>query len=392
MRSDFTPKVLAILLASLVALTPFSLNTYLPAMPVMADYFGTNIGMVEMTIGAFFMGYALGQLIGGPLSDHYGRRRVGGPGVAIFFLATVGIIFAPNIESVIFGRFIQAFGGGFVTVIAPSVVRDRYRGKEAAKMFALIGIVVMVAPLVAPAVGALLLKFFNWQMIFVFLGGYALISLVIILLGLPERRQALTEKLNMEKFWKGYASVLSNRKAVGYMITQTFSSGVTFLFLTGAAFTYISYLGFSVDIFPILFGVNIITLMIFNRMNPYLLKIFSPHQLIGAGVSIQFMVLVALWVVQFIDPLNIYLVVPLIMLAIGVSGISLPNSLACFLEDFEDNSGSAAAILGTSRFIVGGILSGILGMLHSDNVLPMTTMMLMSSIIAVLSYRFLTSK
>lgn len=377
---------MAILLAALVALTPFSIDTYLPALPEMAHYFDTNIGMVEMTIGFFFLGYAMGQLVGGPLADHYGRRRVGGPGVVIFFLATVGIIYAPNIESVISGRFIQAFGGGFVTVIAPSVVRDRFTGKDAARMFALIGLVMMLAPLMAPAVGAVLLKFFNWQMIFVFLGCYALICLGIIFLCLPERKKSLTEKLNMARIWDGYRRVLINRRAVGYMVTQTFSSGVMFLFLTGSAFAYITYLGVSTDMFPLLFGANIVTMMIFNRLNPFLLNIFSPHQMIGAGVAIQLMANIVLWAGQFIDPLNIYMVVPMIMVAVGVSGIIMPNSFACFLEDFEDNSGSATAIMGTSQFVVGAILGVILGLLHRDDILPMTTMMLLSSVIAVFSY------
>ncbi len=397
MRPDFPPRILAVLLAALVALTPFSIDTYLPAMPAMAVWFGTSIGMVEMTVGAFFMGYAMGQLVGGPLSDHFGRRRVGGPGVIIFFLATIGIIFAPNIEFAIFGRFIQAFGGGFVTVIAPSVVRDRFRGKEAAKMFALIGVVMMLAPLVAPAVGSLLLSIAGWRLIFGFLAAYALISLGIIFLCLPERKKPLSDKLRMDRIWDGYRRVLTHRKAIGYMITQTFSSSVMFLFLTGAAFAYITYLGASTALFPLLFGANIVTMMIFNRLNPFLLNIFSPHQLIGAGITIQFMANALLWGGQlvdlpFLDPKSIYLVVPMVMVSIGAAGITMPNSFACFLEDFEDNSGAATAIFGTSQFVIGAVLSALLGLFHSDNIIPMTSMMLLASIVSVLSYRLLACR
>jgi len=397
MRPDFSPKILAVMLAGLVALTPFSVDTYLPAMPAMARWFGTSAGMVELTVGAFFVGYALGQLVGGPLSDHYGRRRVGGPGVIIFFVATIGIIFAPNIETAIAGRFIQAFGGGFVTVIAPSVVRDRFRGKEAANMFALIGVVMMLAPLVAPAIGALLLQIGGWRLIFGFLAGYALISLGIILLCLPERKKPLSDRLHMDKIWHNYRLVLTNRQAVGYMITQTFSSSVMFLFLTGSAFAYISYLGVSTDMFPLLFGANIIVMMMFNRLNPLLLNIFSSHQLIGAGIIIQLVASAILWGGQavdlaFIDHRNIYMVVPMIMIIVGANGITVPNSYACFLEDFKDNSGSATAILGSSLFIISGILSAILGLLHSNNIIPMTSMMLLSSMVSVLSYRFLAKR
>lgn len=392
MRPELPPRVLAILLAALVALTPFSIDTYLPAMPAMASYFDTTMGMVEMTIGSFFLGYALGQIVGGPLSDHYGRRRVGGPGVVIFLVATIAIIFAPNIESAIFGRFIQAFGGGFVTVIAPSVVRDRYTGKEAARMFALIGVVMMLAPLAAPAVGALLLKIADWRMIFIFLGAYALIAVAIIFLALPERKKALTERLNMAKVWASYGKVLSHKRAVGYMVTQTFSSAVMFLFLTGSAFTYITYLGISTDMFPVLFGANIVTMMFFNRLNPFLLNIFSPHQLIGAGITIQLVANAALLAGQFIDPLNLYMVVPMIMLTVGASGLTMPNTFACYLEDFEENSGAATALLGTAQFVLAGTLSAILGFLHSDNILPMTSMMLMASVISVLSYWGLTRR
>jgi len=397
MRPDLSPRILAILLAALVALTPLSIDTYLVSMPAMAIYFGTTVGMVEMTVGAFFIGYAMGQIVGGPLSDHYGRRRVGGPGVVIFLLATILIIFAPNIESVIFGRVLQAFGGGFITVIAPSVVRDRFAGKEAAKMFALIGMVMMMAPLVAPAVGAILVKFSDWRMIFGFLAVYSLFGLGIIFLCLPERQKALTAKLNMAKAWDGYRRVLIHRRAVGYMLAQTFSSSVMFLFLTGSAFAYINYLGVSTDVFPLLFGANIVTMMAINRLNRLLLNIFSPHQLIGAGLTLQLLASVLLWGGQvvdlaFIDPKNIFMVVPMVMLAIGAAGLTMPNSLACFLEDFVDNSGSATALLSTSQFVVGAILSVILGLLHSDNILPMTSMMLLSSIAAVLSYRLLAGR
>tara|TARA_R110002073_G_scaffold190682_5_gene349445 strand:- start:551 stop:1531 length:981 start_codon:yes stop_codon:yes gene_type:complete len=315
----------------------------------------------------------------------------------IFFLATVLIIFAPNIETVIAARFLQAFGGGFITVIAPSVVRDRFTGKEAARMYALIGVVMMLAPLVAPAVGALLLKLSDWRMIFAFLGAYALFSGAIIFFALPERKSALSDKLRLDKVWASYKSVLTHRKAVGYMVTQTFSSGVMFIFLTGSSFAYITYLGASPDLFSILFGANILTMMFFNRLNPILLKTFTPHQLIGAGVTIQLVANLLLWTgqmfeVPFIDPKSFYLVVPMVMLAVGVSGITMPNSMACFLEDFEENSGSATAILGTSQFVIGALLGATLGLLHSESVQPMATMMLISSLIAVTSYRLLASR
>ncbi len=396
MKACFSPRVLVILLAAVASLTPFATDTYLPAMPVMAIWFGTHNGMVEMTLGFFFLGYAMGQLIGGPLSDHYGRRMIGGPGVIIFLLATVAIIRAPNIEIVILARFVQAVGCGLITVIAPAVIRDSFSGKESARMFALIIAVMMLTRLIAPALGVVLLNFFDWRMIFVFLAGYAMVSLSIILLCLPERKQPLTERLSMAKVWNGYRRVLTNRRSVGYMITQAFSIGVMYIFITGSAFAYITYYGISTDMFPLLLGANIIILIIFNRLNPLLLKTFSPHQLIGAGITIQILASAALWSVQFIDPHhtyhNIYLVVPIIMLAIGASGIITPNSFACFLEDFGDSSGSATATIVTCQFVIGAILSAILGMLHSDTIGPMTTLMLLSSIISVLSYRLLTHR
>ncbi|MCF8473880.1 MAG: multidrug effflux MFS transporter [Emcibacter sp.] len=392
MKPDHSPRILAILLAALVALTPFSVDTYLPAMPAMMVYFGTDMGMVEMTVGSFFVGFSMGQLVGGPLSDHYGRRRVGGVGVVIFFMATILIIFSSTIEMVILGRFIQAFGGGFVTVIAPSIVRDRFQGREAAKMFALISIVMMLAPLIAPAVGAIFLKFSDWRMIFVFLGGYALTSFIIIFFYLPERPNVIREKLNFKKVKRGYLSVLSNRSAVGFMITQTFSAGVMFLFITGAAFAYITYLGMSTDVFPLLFGANIITMMLFNRLNPFLLNLFTPDKLIGIGIAVQFLALVAFMIGQFIDPKNIYMVVPMMMIAIGSSAIITPNSFACFLENFKDNSGSATALIGTCQFLMGAVLGICLGLLHSDTIFPMASLMLMSSTISLTSYYFLTRR
>jgi len=164
-----------------------------------------------------------------------------------------------------------------------------------------------------------------------------------------------------------------------------------------SAFAYITYLGASTSLFPLLFGANIVTMMIFNRLNPFLLNIFSPHQLIGAGITIQFMANALLWGGQlvdlpFLDPKSIYMVVPMVMVSIGAAGITMPNSFACFLEDFEDNSGSATAIFGTSQFVIGAVLSALLGLFHSDNIIPMTSMMLLASIVSVLSYRILVCR
>ena len=168
-------KLMAVLMAMLVALMPFSIDAYLPAIPEMAQSLGADVHRIEQSLSVFMFGTAFGQVVGGSVSDIKGRKPVALTGLAVYCLAVAAIAFASSAEQLLNLRVVQAFGAGMTVVIVGAMVRDYYSGRKAAQMFALIGIILMIVPLVAPMVGAVLQGLGGWQAIFVFLAAYSLV-------------------------------------------------------------------------------------------------------------------------------------------------------------------------------------------------------------------------
>jgi len=182
------PRYLILFFGALVALGPLSIDFYLPAFPTIAAAFGVNIVSLQNTLSAFLIGYACGQFFGGSLSDQIGRKRIGYIGLTLYVVASASIAFAHNVEQMLVLRFMQSIGGGFSTVICMATVRDIYPIEQLGRRFATVTMVVLVAPLVAPALGRFILPF-GWQAIFVVKASYAVLLLVLYTVLVPETRQ-----------------------------------------------------------------------------------------------------------------------------------------------------------------------------------------------------------
>ena len=189
------PSYFIVFVASMVAIGPFAIDTYLPAMPAMATNLGVEIVSVNATLSTYLFGFAFGQMFGGPISDQIGRRRIGLLGLVVFSAASVLIALAESIEVILWLRALQAVGGGFATVICMAMVRDAYEPMEAAKRFPVVMLVMLGAPLAAPAIGAALLSF-GWPSIFIFLALYGL-AVLVAFLPVPETASMRTGKLEL---------------------------------------------------------------------------------------------------------------------------------------------------------------------------------------------------
>ncbi len=388
-KTRYPPSKLAPLLAILVALTPFAIDAYLPAIPAMATEFGVSIHLVEASVPTFLFGFALGQLVGGPVSDNYGRKCIGMAGLGIFTVASVLIALAESAEQLLALRFVQAFGGGFAVVISSAIVRDLYDGRAAARVFSLIGLIMMGAPLIAPAVGSTLLNVSGWRMIFVLLAVYAAALVFVVLRYIPETSQlrALRGKprSSPRQVAKNYATIFSHPGAMGYLLCQSFIAGGMFVFLTESSFAYIEYFAVSTSVFPILFGANIITMMILNRVNVYLLRNREPEQILKFGIGLQASATLLLLLTTLLMEPRLEIFLPLIMLSMGCMGMIGPNNMACYMSWFPDISGTANAFLGTSQFALGAVMGIIVSHLHNGTLIPMTAMMFLSSFLAILA-------
>jgi DHA1 family bicyclomycin/chloramphenicol resistance-like MFS transporter len=358
-------------LASVVALTPFAIDTYLPAIPTIAQDLNTGIGITQSTVSVYLAGAAVGQFLGGPLSDLYGRKPIGIVGCIIFLIASIFIAISANINEVLALRFVQAIGGGAAGVIVGAMVRDTHSGKDSAKMMALIALIMMIAPLIAPAIYAAI----------------ALSQLVLVIKS--PAAQSGNNKPNFAKHLFGsYATVLSNVRAIPILMCLGFCSANLFVFLTTSPFVYMEYFGVSEQQFPLFFGAGVVGLMTMNRFNVLCLRRFQPITLFKFGIVIQFMAVLAqyIYVSNFEAELGPFLA--LLILNVSMLGFIGSNGIATYLEYFPKQAGTANALVGIWQFSLAGIAGVSVNWLHDDTLMPVASIMLASTGVGLLMIIF----
>ncbi|MCX2801763.1 multidrug effflux MFS transporter [Microbulbifer thermotolerans] len=393
-RTDKTPpRWLAVWLAILVALTPLSIDSYLPAIPAMAEALNTVVARVQHSVSSFLLGFAIGQLFGGPLSDRWGRRLVGTIGLGIYIASSALVLFTNHVDQLIILRFLQAIGGGFATVICAAIVRDLHSGREAAKIISMISTMMLVAPLVAPVIGSMLLATFGWQSIFIFLLIYAAAMLMLVQFLLPETvsrfSRARRQRKPMKSLIESYGQVMGNRRALGFLAAQACVSGAMFIYVTTAPFVFMRYFEVPASQFPLYFGVCVLGLICMVQVNIRLLNLFEPRNILLAGILLQMVGcgLLLLGTLTGGKDITLWMVpLVLVMACIGITG---PNAAASFLEFFPKISGSANALYGATIFTTGGFLGGIVNSLHTGTLIPIAAAMLGCAVAALLAAVFI---
>lgn len=373
---------LILFLAALTAMTPLAIDAYLPAMPEMSAYFNVSIHDTELSLSLFLAGFAVGQIVGGPFSDHFGRRAATGIGISLFCLGTLGIILSPTMEWVWVCRLIEAFGGGLAVVNSAAVIRDLSKGQESARHLSNMAIIMMLAPLLAPLIGMLLLHLSGWRLIFDFLLVYGLVIGSTLFFKLPETRLIVSDRPSA---FRRYRMVLSNRCAVGFIFSQCFALGGMFAFITGSPAVYMGYFGVSETVYPFLFGINVIAMMFFNRLNLRLLHQYRPQQILSVGQAGQLLTAsLLLLYISFNQTPSLYIVIPLIIVFIGIMGLIVSNATSSTVEYFPTNSATATALLGASGFATGAVSGSLVGILGDGSAWPMSLVMFSCALFAPL--------
>ena len=352
MKKSTSHIYLIILLSILSSVAPIATDTYLPSIPEIAKYFDVNIHKIELSLSIFLIGFAVGQIFGGPISDRYGRRFGSILGLIGFAFFSFLIIFSSNVYELWIYRFLEAFFGGITVVNAAAAVRDRFKGQEAAKVFSLIGIIRSIAPLLAPVFGALIIHFYPWEGIFVFLTIYSLFVAFLVYKDLPE-----SFVKSEQKVLESYKSVLTHKKAMKAMLVLAISFGGFFLLIAKTSFIYIEYFGIKTDYFPLFFGINFIILMFMIKVNVNLLKKYNALSIVKFAILFQIVVgLIFILIHQ-----NITLIQTVIVLAAYMSMMAFVfgNCMAIALEHFSKNAGVASGVIGVLQFGLGALISSI---------------------------------
>jgi MFS transporter, DHA1 family, multidrug resistance protein len=375
MKKSINHLYLIVLLSILSSVAPMGVDTYLPSIPDIASSFSVSIEKIELSLSIFLIGFSIGQIFGGPISDRYGRKMSSVYGLLGFAFFSFVIIFSTTIYELWIFRFFEAFSGGIVVVNAAAAVRDRFHGTEAAKVFSLIGMVRSFAPLVAPAIGAFIIHFYSWEAVFIFLTLYALVVAFFIYKDLEE-----SYTYTKQNVFESYKIVLSHKTALKAMLTLGLSFGGFFIIIAKTSFIYIEYFKISTDYFPFFFGINFIILMFMIKINVNLLKKHSAVELVKGAVLVQIIAggLFAL------NSSNISIILTMILIAsyLSMMAFIFGNCMALTLEHFPKNAGVASGVVGVFQFGLGAITSSIALSFHDGTFFPIGLSICLISIMA----------
>jgi MFS transporter, DHA1 family, multidrug resistance protein len=381
---------LTLILGTLTAFGPLSIDMYLPGLPSIAREFGADSGSAQLTLSLFIVGLAAGQAFYGPIADRLGRR---GPlllGCALYAVASVACALSTSIDSLIVLRFAQALGGCSGQVIARSVVRDLFDERDSARMYSFLMLVTGIAPITAPLIGGQILAAFGWRAIFWLLGGFGLLCVAMVALALPESlpdeprtRAGLGEALAV------YGRLLADRRFVGYALAGGLAFAGMFAYISGSPFVFIELYGVAPQQYGWLFGTNAIGLVLASQLNRRLLTLYRAETILAftlAAIAAASLVLVLMAATGFGGLFG--LLPPLFVCVAGV-GLAGPNSAAAAMAPYGRTAGSASALLGTLQFVAGALAGALVGALGNTTALPMAAVIAGCDITALLILHFL---
>jgi len=363
---------MAVLLTALVAVSPLSTDMYLPAMPAIGQYFQVDSGDVQLTLSVFLLGFAVGQLIMGPMSDRFGRRPVLLAGLTIFFISTLACMLAPSITALMTARFFQAVGACAGTVISRAVVRDIYDIKPAARLLAHMSTAMAVGPLVAPLIGGYLTVSYGWPSNFAVLAAIGALVLMSTFVYLPEshtRPDLLA--LSIQRMALNYQALAKHVEFRDYVLSNAFAFAGLFAFISGSSFVLIDALGLGPQTFGYAFGVVVLGYMSGTQIAVRLLKKMSIENVVGFGGRIALIAGIGGLIINVLGvPSIIGVIAPMFCFALAV-GIIMPNTMAGAVGPFAHMAGAAASVAGFVQMTVSAISGLLAGYLYDKTAVPM---------------------
>lgn len=363
---------LVLVLGALIALGPLTIDMYLPALPALAADLRASDAGVQVTLTGMLAGLATGQLVIGPLSDAFGRRRPLLVGVAVHALASLLCAVAPDVVSLSAVRVLQGFAGAAISVNAMAIVRDLFVGIAAARLLSRLMLVIGAAPVLAPSLGGLILQYTSWRGIFVVLAGFAAVLATVAAFGLretlpPHRRRPARLLATL----RTYRSLLRDPTFVALVLVAGLVMSVLFSYVSGSSFVLQGVYGLSERTFGLVFGCNALGIVLGTQLNPLLLRRFRPSQVLTAAVllaSVGAAAMVATTATGFGGLIG--LLIPL-SFVIATCGLALPNTPALALSRHGEAAGTAAAMLGVVQFGVGAMTAPLVGLLGTGTAVPM---------------------
>ena len=352
---------LLVILSALMAFASISTDIYLPALPTLAAAFHTSSGRIQLTLSGFLVGFSLGQLLWGPLSDRFGRRGPIALGVVLFIAGSAGCALSTSAYEMTAWRVLQALGACAGPVLARAMVRDLYARERSAQMLSTLMLVMGVAPLLGPIMGGQILALWSWRGIFWLLVGVGVLALAG-LLALPETLPS--ERRSSQRVSEalvGYLVLAANRRLLGFAIAGGCFYGGIYAYLAGTPFAYIGYYHVPPQAYGLLFGVNIAGMMLANLINSRLVMRLGSDRMFRLGATVAALAAIALAIDARLGWGGLTgLVVPLFCY-VSMLGFIVANSVAGALVAFPHKAGAASALVGAMQYGTGVVTAAMVG-------------------------------
>lgn len=377
---------LIIILALMSSIAPLSTDMYLPALSHVEQSFQTNSFLTQLSIASFFIAFALGQLIYGPLSDIFGRKIPALVGIFFFIVSSLFCVIIDDIYAFIALRFFEALGGCAGVVIARAIINDLFEIKEAAGIFALMMVFSSLAPMLSPTFGGILLEYFSWHSIFATLFALGILLFLMILFGLKESAPHLkNKKFSHHEAMKSYKFVLSDKRFLVYILCASFALAAMFAYITGSSFVFTQFFSLSEQKFALLFGANALGFVICANINARLVLKYESEKILAKALMIMFISTVILLVNAFFHP-NFLLFGLSIFTSIAMLGFITPNTTTLAMARFKEHSGTASAVLGTVQFGFAGLISFVVGAINANTPIILAFVMCACVLVANMIY------
>ena len=359
------------ILGLLAMLMPLSIDMYLPALPVISAQFGVPAGSAQMTLSTYILGFALGQLLYGPMADSLGRKPVILGGTLVFAGAAVACALAQTIDHLIFMRFLHGLAAAAASVVINALMRDIYPKEEFSRMMSFVMLVTTIAPLVAPMAGGAVLVWFSWHAIFWILALAALLASAMIFFFIDETLPAEhRQKFHIRTTIGNFASLFRHKRVLSYMLASGFSFAGMFSFLSAGPFVYIELNHVSPQHFGYYFALNIVFLFVLTIINSRFVRRVGALNMFRAGLWIQFVMAVWLVVSAFLG-VGFWALVIGVAAFVGCVSMISSNAMAVILDEFPHMAGTASSLAGTFRFGIGAIVGALLSMSTFTTAWPM---------------------
>jgi DHA1 family bicyclomycin/chloramphenicol resistance-like MFS transporter len=378
---------LVLILGSLTALSPFSIDMYLPAFAQIADTMHTTVEQVGLSLSSYFIGLAAGQLLYGPLLDKYGRKKPLYIGLSVYILASFGCLASQSIDMLITLRFIQAVGGCAAGVASVAMVRDLFPINENAKVFALLMLVLGASPMLAPTVGGIVAKYLVWRIIFLILAIIATLIFAAVIFALPDKYEP-NRKLSLKPLpiVLGFWDVLKVPQFYTYAFAGAVSFAGLFTYVSGAPVVFMKIYHLDAEAFGLIFAGLSIGFIGCSQLNTVLLKRFRSEQIVPVAFVIQFIAGALFLIGAVAGVMGLPGIIVMVFFQLCCIGFISPNASALSIAPFAKNAGTASSLLGAVQLGLGSLATIGISSFHVVNIVPLASVMCGAGFLACAIY------